>query len=87
MASTGTVTLVVSSASNITLLAADSNTKKVIIFFEGATQYVKLGATASSTSYSYKIPNNNTSIEISGYTGIIDCIGTAGKNILVTKLV
>lgn len=86
-ASSSTVTLVTATGSNITLLAANSNRKKAIIHVEGATQYIKLGAAASSTSYTYKITANNTLIEITGYTGIIDSNGTSGKVLLVTELV
>lgn len=86
VATTSTVTNVVSTATNQTLLAANANRKKVVLFFEGSTQYVKLGATASASSYTYKIAANNTSLEITGYTGIIDSLGTAGKAILVTEL-
>lgn len=86
-ATTSTVTLITSTGSNITLLAANANRKKAIFWFEGSTQYLKLGAGASSTSYTYKVAANNTSIEVTGYTGIIDSTGTSGKNILVTELV
>ncbi len=86
-ASTGTVTLITSTGSNLTLLAANANRKKAIIHCEGATQYIKLAATASATSYTYKVTTNNTVIEISSYTGIIDSFGTSGKAILVTELV
>jgi len=86
-ATNSTVTLVVSSATSITLLAANAARKKAILFFEGATQNVKLGATASASSYTYKVAANSTLIEIpSEWTGRIDCQGTAGKNILVTEL-
>ena len=85
-ATTSTVTNVTSSATNQTLLAANANRKKAIFHFEGATQYLKLGAVASSTSYTYKITANNSSVEVEGYTGIIDSLGTAGKAILVTEL-
>jgi len=86
-ASSSTVTLVVSSATSITILAANAARKKAVLFFEGSTQYVKLGATASPTSYTYKVAANSTVIEIpSEWTGRIDCQGTAGKSILVTEL-
>jgi len=86
-ASTGTVTLITSTGSNLTLLAANANRKKAVIHCEGATQYIKLAAVASTTSYTYKVTSNNTTIEIEGYTGIIDSTGTSGKAILVTELV
>lgn len=85
-ATSSTITLITSTGSNITLLAANANRKKAIFHFEGSTQYLKLGAGASSTSYTYKISSNNTLIEVTGYTGIIDSNGTSGKAILVTEL-
>ncbi len=86
LASSSTVTLVTTTGSNLTLLAANPNRKKVILFCEASTQYIKLGATASSTSYTYKVATNSTTIEITGWAGIIDSTGTSGKNILVTEL-
>ncbi len=86
-ASSSTVTLIVSTAVSQTILAANPARKKAILFFEGSTQYVKLGATASASSYTYKISANSTDLEVpSEWTGRIDSAGTAGKNILVTEL-
>lgn len=86
VASTSTVTAVTTTGSNITLLAANPNRKKAILFIEGSTQYIKLGAVASATSYTYKATANNTVIEITNWAGIIDSIGTSGKAVLVTEL-
>jgi hypothetical protein len=85
-ASTSTVTLVTTTGSNQTLLSANASRKKAILFFESATDYVKLGTSASTTSYTYKITANNTSLEITGWTGQIDMTGSSGKNVLVTEL-
>ncbi len=87
IATTATVTNVTTTGANLTLLAANANRKKAIFHCEASTQYIKLGTTASSTSYTYKVATNNTTIEIAGYTGQIDSLGTAGKAILVTELV
>ncbi len=86
-ASSSTVTLVVTTGSNQTLLAANPNRKKAILYVETGTQFIKLGAVASASSYTYKAANA-TLIEIpSEWKGQIDSIGTSGKNILVTELV
>jgi hypothetical protein len=81
-----TVTLVVTTGSNQTLLAANPNRKKAILFFESATDYVKFGAGASTTSYTYKVSAANTTIEVTVWNGQIDMTGTSGKNVLVTEL-
>lgn len=86
VASTSTVTNVTTTGSNITLLAANPNRKKAILYVETSTQYIKLGATASTTSYTYKVTTNGTTIEITNWAGIIDSTGTSGKTILVTEL-
>jgi hypothetical protein len=72
--------------SNLTLLAANTNRKRAILSFESATDYVKLGAGASTSSYTYKVTTANTVIEITGWVGQIDATGTSGKNVLVTEL-
>ncbi len=86
VASSSVVTNVTTTGSNLTLLAANPNRKKAVLYCEASTQYIKLGATASATSYTYKVTTNNTVIEITNWAGIIDSTGTAGKAILVTEL-
>ena len=86
VANTSTVTLVVTTGSNQTLLAPNANRKRAVLSFESATDYVKLGVGAATNSYTYKITSANTVIEISGWTGQIDMTGTSGKNVLVTEL-
>lgn len=86
VASSSVVTLVVTTGSNQTLLAPNANRKRAILSFESATDYIKLGVGASTTSYTYKVTSANTVIEISGWTGQIDMTGTANKNVLVTEL-
>lgn len=50
------VTSVASSASNVTLLAADHKRKAFVITNDSsAILYVKFGATASATSFTYKL--------------------------------
>ena len=83
-----TVTQITSTGSNQTLLAANSNRKKAILFFESGLWSVKFGATASTSSLTYKVTANNTTIEVDTWVGIIDAIcTTAGKLVDVTELV
>lgn len=72
---TGTHTNVASSASNVTLLASNASRKGAIISNDStAILYVKFGATATATSYAYKLyPDGNLEVPF-GYTGIIDGI-------------
>lgn len=70
---------------NATILAANANRKKAIIFVASSTVQIKLGAVASTTSFTYKVTTNNTTIEITGWTGQIDAFGSA-STITVTEL-
>lgn len=85
---TTALTSVGSSASNVTLLAANTLRYGAAIFND-STQvlFVKLGATASSSSYTVKM-QPNTYYEVPfGYTGIIDGIwASANGNARVTEL-
>lgn len=76
---TGTTTSVSYSATSTTLLASNANRVLATIFNESAkTLYVKLGATASATSYTIPIfPNSYWELPLS-YTGIIDGIWASG---------
>jgi hypothetical protein len=85
---TSSVTQVTSTGSNQTLLVSNVNRIQAVLYFESGIWYVKLGATASSASLTYKVSASNTVIEIPPmYTGIIDAIcTTAGKLVDVTSL-
>lgn len=75
---TGTVTVTRVSVNNttaVTLSASNSAKQRVVIYNEGGTLFVKFGATASSTDYSYVMTVDST-LEIEGYYGLI----TARKN-------
>ena len=86
-AASSTVTQVTSTGSNQTLLVANASRKKAILFFESGIWYIKLGATASSSSLTYKVSSSSTSIEVDTWTGIIDVLcTTAGKIVDVTEL-
>ena len=73
---TGTQSSVASSASNVTLLAANAARKGASIFNDSTTNlFVKFGATASTTSFAVKmIPFSYFELEFPCYTGIIDGI-------------
>lgn len=72
---TGTSTNVASSATNVTLLASNSNRLGATIFND-STQilFVKLGATASAASFTARLTSNGYYEVPFNYTGIIDGI-------------
>lgn len=74
-ASAATTTSVADTASSTTLLAANTNRLGASIYNDSTvTLYVKLGATASATSFAVKM-TADTYFEVPfGYTGIIDGI-------------
>lgn len=87
---TGTITSVASSATTVTVLASNASRKNAAVYNE-STQvlYLKLGATASLTSYTvqipasgyYELPNDKT------YTGVIDGLwASANGSARVTEL-
>ena len=86
---TATLANVAGSASNVTLIAANASRKGAVIFNDSSSAlYVKLGATASTSSFTYKLFPNET-FEMSGiiYTGIIDGIwDSATGNARITEL-
>lgn len=72
---TGTSTSVASSATNVTLLAANSARVGATIHNDStAILYLKLGATASATSFTVKMDAGDYFETPFGYTGIIDGI-------------
>ena len=72
---TGITSNVVSSASSVTLLAANTSRFGAMIFNDStAVLYVKLGATASATSYTVKMDAGDYFEVPYEYTGIIDGI-------------
>lgn len=84
---TSTVTQVASSATSITLLAANSNRAEVIIYND-STQilYVKFGITAANTSYTVQLASGDSLIE-DNYSGRIDGIWvSANGNAYVTEV-
>jgi hypothetical protein len=82
-------TSVAASASNVTLLTSNSNRLGATIWNESTTEtlYLKLGTTASLTSYSAQLfPSGYYEVPY-GYTGRIDGIWTsASGNARITEL-
>lgn len=81
-----TVTSVAVSTTVATLSASDSDKTQVVVYNEAGTLFVKLGATASSSDYTYRL-TRNTTLEINGYTGIVTGTKDAGTtNAQVTEV-
>jgi hypothetical protein len=77
--STSAVTNVVSAATSTSILASNANRRMAIMVNDtDRNTYVKLGATASTTSFSYKLsPGQILELPIPIYTGAIDAIWDA----------
>lgn len=88
--STGTTSTVAGNASSVTLLSSNTSRKGAVIFNDSsAILYVKLGTTASSSDFSYRV-NPYQTLEIGAnflYTGRIDAIwASATGNARITEL-
>jgi hypothetical protein len=79
-APTSAVTQVASSATNVTLKALNA-ARRGLTIFNDSTQvlYLKLGATASTTSYTVKVASQGYYEVPSDYTGIVDGIWAAAN--------
>lgn len=85
-ASTATVTNNAVGTSVVTISASNAAKTKVVIFNETGTLYVKLGTAAAANSYSYRL-SAGTSLEFTGYTGIVTAIKASGTTpVLVTEI-
>lgn len=88
--STSSVTSVVSAAVSTSILASNANRRMAILFNDcDKAVYVKLGATASTTSFSYKLsPAQTLELPIPLYTGAIDAIwdATPSGSMRVTEI-
>lgn len=87
-AATSATTSVAGSATTVSLLTANASRRGAVIANDStAILYVKLGATASTTSYAYKLFTDDE-VEIPfGYTGAIDGIwASAAGNARITEL-
>lgn len=78
--STSAVTSVTSAATSTSILASNANRRMAIMVNDSdKNAYVKLGATASTTSFSYKLtPGQTLELPMPVYTGAIDAIWDAG---------
>ncbi len=86
---TATVTSVGDSATSVSLLASNANRLGATIFNDSsATLYIKLGSTASTTSFTFKALQDDYYEVPYGYTGAIDGIWSsdAGGNARITEL-
>lgn len=72
-----TVSSVSVSTTVATLSASNAAKTSVIVFNEAGTLFVKLGAGATSASYTYRL-TANTALEINGYAGIVTGIKQSG---------
>lgn len=86
--SVGTSSTVASSATNVTLLSAKASRIGATIHNDStAVLYVKLGATASATSFTVKMDAGDYFETPYGYTGIIDGIwSSATGNARITEI-
>lgn len=81
-----TVTNVSVGTSVLTLSASNAAKTRVLVYNETGTLFVKLGAAASATSYSYRL-TANTSLEIVGYAGLVTAVKLSGTTpVLVTEI-
>lgn len=86
-AGTGTTSSVPANVANVTILAANANRLGATIVNDGnANLYLKMGATASLTDFTVKVPANGYYEVPFNYTGIIDGIwNVANGNARVTE--
>jgi len=87
--STSAITSVASSASNVTLLVSNTS-RRMATFYNDSTAiaYLKLGATATTSSYTVQIPPQTYyELPMPCYTAIIDCIwASANGSMRITEL-
>ncbi len=79
--------VVLTTNTNATLLAANANRKKAILYAPKNTLYIKFGATASATSFTYVVTAMSTTLEINNWAGQIDVFSTVGQTVNITELV
>ncbi len=87
-AASPTLANVASSATNVTCLASNPNRLGATIYNDSLQPaFIKFGATASATSFTYKMEGAGTLELPFGYTGVVDCIwASANGNARVTEL-
>jgi hypothetical protein len=90
--STATITQVsVTNAASITLLAANANRKKAIFTIPSIGTALFIGYTATTnttTTFTWKLVTNNSTLEELNYTGVISAIATGATDVVtVTEIV
>lgn len=89
---TGTVTVTADNAASVTILASNANRKGFVITNDSSARcYIKLGATAATTSYTVSLGQHGTYEQLGDgiYTGVIDAIWASDPNdggVKVTEL-
>lgn len=89
VATSSSVTTFNATTTNATVLAANPSRKGASFYNDGGgVIYLKLGATASSTSYTVRMPDNTFyELPYPVYTGTIDAVSQAGtRSLRVTEL-
>ena len=72
------VSRVAVTAANITLASSNTSRKGLVVYNESGTVYIKLGTTASSTDYTYRLTSDQSlELPFPIYTGRIDAIRSA----------
>ncbi|HWY35978.1 MAG TPA: hypothetical protein VNX68_15145 [Nitrosopumilaceae archaeon] len=77
--STATVTRVAVSTTVATLLSARPARQAAVIFNEAGILFVLAGAGATATNYTWRL-TANAELDISGYTGVVSAIKSAGAS-------
>jgi hypothetical protein len=87
-AASSAVTSVLASVTSTTVLAANAAREGAAVYNDSSSAlYLKLGATASSTSFTVKMGANSYFEVLGGYTGVIDGIwDTATGSARVTEI-
>lgn len=75
---TATVSRVAVSTTVATLQASNSSRKRLVIFNESGTLFLKLGTAATVTDYTYRL-TANTTVEVDFYTGEVTGIKATGS--------
>jgi len=85
---TSAITSVAASVTNVTILGSNANRKGATIYNNSASQlYLKLGATATTSSFSVLMWRDSYYEVPFGYTGIIDGLWTTATGAaLVTEI-
>lgn len=76
---TATVARITVSTTVATLQASNPNRKRLVVFNESGTLFVKLGSTATATDYSYRL-TANTGLDVGSYTGVVTGIKASGSS-------